>query len=71
MFTGAWTILVSIMILRSRTFRPWLGIVGMIAAVGILAGLLEPAGWQDAGAVNALSYILWSLWLTVMGIVLL
>jgi hypothetical protein len=71
LFTGVWTILLSIMMFRSSTFRPWLGVVGLMAAAGILAGMLEPAGWGAAGAINAISYILWSLWLIVMGIILL
>ncbi|MFZ4814776.1 MAG: DUF4386 domain-containing protein [Phototrophicaceae bacterium] len=71
LFTGAWTILLSVMMFKSRIFKAWLGIVGIIAAVGIMAGLLEPAGWGDAGLVNAISYILWSIWLIVMGIILL
>lgn len=71
LFTGAWTILLSLMMLKSNIFRPWLGIVGLVAAVGVMAGMLEPAGWSSAGTINAISYILWSLWLIVIGIILL
>lgn len=71
LFTGAWTILISVMMFRSRTFRPWLGIIGIVAAVGILAGMLEPWGWEAAGIIVAFSYILWSLWLIVAGVILL
>jgi hypothetical membrane protein len=71
LFTGAWTILLGAMMFRSGTFRPWFGIIGILTAAGIMVGLLEPAGWSDAGAINAISYILWSLWLIVMGIILL
>ncbi|GAB4510858.1 MAG: hypothetical protein OHK0046_08160 [Anaerolineae bacterium] len=67
-FTGSWTILLAVMMLRSRLFRSWMGIVGMIAAAGIMVGLLEPAGWEPAGAINAISYIVWSLWLMVAGV---
>jgi hypothetical protein len=35
----------------------------------LLVGLLEEAGFKAAGAVNAISYILWSIWLIVLGIV--
>jgi hypothetical protein len=70
-FTGSWTILLSVMMFRSRTFAPWLGIVGILAAIGIMVGLLEPAGIGFAGAVNAISYILWSVWLIGLGIILL
>jgi hypothetical protein len=71
LFTGGWTILLGVMMLHSRTFRPWLGIAGIIAAVGIMVGLLEPAGWSSAGDINAISYILWSLWLVATGVILL
>jgi hypothetical protein len=47
-----------------------MGAVGIVSAVGILAGMLEPAGWKPAGAINATSYIVWSLWLIATGIVL-
>jgi hypothetical protein len=70
LFTGAWTILISVMMFTSALFSPLIGILGIVAAVGILAGLLEPAGWKPAGAINAMSYILWSLWLIISGIVL-
>jgi hypothetical protein len=32
---------------------------------------LEPAGWEPAGTINALSYLAWALWLIVVGVVLL
>jgi hypothetical protein len=67
LFTGSWTILLSVMMFRSRMFRPWMGVVGIIAAAGIMIGMLEPFGVAAAGVVNAVSYILWSLWLIVMG----
>jgi hypothetical protein len=70
-FTGSWTILLSVMMFRSTTFRPWLGIIGISAAMGILAGLLEPAGWDLAGLINAISYIVWAFWLMLTGIILL
>lgn len=71
MFTGAWTILLSIMMFSAPTFGPILGIVGIIGALGILTGLAEPFGWKPAGAINAMSYVLWSLWLIVSGVALL
>jgi hypothetical protein len=71
LFTGAWTILLSVMMFKSTVFRPWLGVVGIVAAIGVMAGMLEPAGWSSAGTINAISYILWSVWLIVMGFILL
>ena len=39
--------------------------------LGILVGLFEEAGFKPAGVINAISYILWSLWLIAFGIALL
>jgi hypothetical protein len=33
--------------------------------------MLEPAGFKRAGAINAIAYILWSLWLIALGVLLL
>lgn len=63
-FTGAWTLLVSLTLL---SLSPWLAVVGLVAAIGIWAGLLESAGFKPAGAINAISYIVWSLWLIALG----
>lgn len=70
LFTGAWTILISIMMFSSPIYSPLIGILGIISAVGILTGLLEPAGWKPAGAINAMSYLLWSAWLIISGVTL-
>jgi Domain of unknown function (DUF4386) len=71
LFTGLWTLLVARAMFESPLFRPWLGWAGMIAALGILVGMLEPAGFEAAGEVVPIAYILWSLWLVVAGIFLL
>ena len=47
-----------------------MGVSGMVLAVGVATGLLEPAGWELAGTINALSYLGWALWLVVVGVVL-
>ena len=70
LFTGAWTILISIMMFTSPIFSPLLGIFGIVSAIGIMVGMLEPAGWKPSGAINAISYILWSLWLVISGVIL-
>ncbi len=68
LFTGAWTLAIAAAMLRSTLFRPWLGWIGLLAAVAVLAGMLEPAGVEIAGAINAVGYIVWSLWLIGAGI---
>lgn len=70
LFTGTWTILVSIMMINSTLFSPIIGVFGIVSALGVMVGLLEPTGWKPAGAINAMSYIVWSLWLIVSGLVL-
>jgi Domain of unknown function (DUF4386) len=71
LFTGAWTLVIAGAMLTSPVFRPWLGWVGIVTALGILVGLLEPAGIALAGTINAVAYLAWSLWLVVTGISLL
>jgi hypothetical protein len=70
--TAAWTLLVIAAPGRSmRTVLPrfcrW---AGGLAAVAILAGVLEPAGVSAAGLVNFAGYVLWSLWLIAFGVLL-
>jgi hypothetical protein len=42
-----------------------------VAALGIMAGMLEPAGFSAAALINAIAYVVWSLWLIAAGITLL
>src|SRR5262249_17488903 len=58
--TSLWTVLVSVAILRGGRAPGWLGASGIVLGAGIAAGLLEPAGLEFAGAVNALSYLVWA-----------
>ena len=69
--TSVWTFLVALLMLRSPLFGRWLGLSGMLLGLGVATGLLEPAGWELAGTINALSYLAWALWLIVVGVVLL
>jgi hypothetical protein len=71
LFTGAWTLVIAGAMLKSPVFRPWLGWVGIVSALGILVGLLEPAGFALAGTINAVAYLAWSLWLVATGVSLL
>lgn len=71
LFTASWTILVSVMMANSPIFGGWLAAFGIVSAVGILTGLAEPFGWKPAGMLNAISYLAWSAWLLVAGLMLL
>lgn len=70
-FTSVWTILLCLAILQTDLVSPLLGWLGIIPALGVLAGVFEETGFKAAGAINAISYILWSLWLIAFGIALL
>lgn len=69
--TGLWTALIAAALVQSGLIKRWLGWIGAALAAGIMAGLLEPAGWAAAGAINAASYLLWALWLAAVGAALL
>jgi hypothetical protein len=76
LLTGAWTILVGVAMLQSSTFEPWLAwpgiIIGLFLIVGSLefVGRLEEQGWKLAGAIVPITYIAWSFWLVLSGLVL-
>jgi hypothetical protein len=57
--------------LTAPVFRPWLAWAGIVSALGILVGLLEPAEIAMAGTINAVAFIIWSLWLIGTGVSLL
>ena len=70
-FTSIWTILVCIAIVQTDVVNPLLGWLGLVPAVGVLVGVFEETGFKAAGVINAISYILWSVWLIAFGISLL
>ena len=70
-FTSTWTILLSIALIQTNVVSPWFGWLGLIPAIGVLFGVFEETGFKAAGAINAISYILWSVWLIAFGIALL
>ena len=69
--TSIWTLLVAAVMLRSSVFGRCLGVSGIILALGVATGLLEPAGVELAGTINTYSYLAWAVWLIVVGVVLL
>lgn len=69
--TSVWTFLVALLLGRALPLGRWLGPAGMALALGIAAGLLEPAGWALAGPINAISYLAWAGWLVAVGVALL
>ena len=69
--TSVWTLMVAVVMLRTAALPRWVGASGAVLAVGIAAGLVEPAGWELGGTINAIAYLAWALWLMVVGVTLL
>jgi hypothetical protein len=69
--TSLWTLLISVVMLRGGVLPRWLGVCGIVLALGIAVGLTEPTGFAPGATVNALSYLAWAVWLIAFGIILL
>ena len=70
LFTSAWTILLCIAIVQTDVVNPLFGWLGVVPAIGVWVGVFEETGFKAAGAINAMSYILWSVWLIAFGVAL-
>lgn len=71
LFSALWTILIALAMPKSKIFSAWQGWLGIVLALGILSGTLEPAGVPLVGAINAIAYSLWAFWLVMVGVTLL
>jgi hypothetical protein len=75
--TGLWTILLSISIASGTSVPVWMAIVGVVIGIALLVGTLEFVGpnerdgWALAGTIVPIAYIAWSIWLIVLGLLLL
>ncbi|MBO9590968.1 DUF4386 domain-containing protein [Devosia sp.] len=68
LFTALWTISVAAALWHSHRLVAG---IGMVLALGVLAGMAEPFGFALAGIINAAAYTLWAVWLVVLGIIIL
>ena len=75
--TGCWTILVAVSILQGSILPGWAAVAGLVIGVALLIGTLEFVGpnerdgWALAGTIVPIAYIVWSIWLIVLGVFLL
>ena len=67
-FTAIWTVLASALILRTNRIT---AAAGMVIALGVISGMLEPFGVPLTGLINSISYTLWALWTLIFGIAIL
>lgn len=76
LLTGGWTLLISIGMLASSDFEPWLGVPGIIIGSLLMLGSWEfvgrneERGWKLAGSLIPITYVAWSVWLVASGVVL-
>jgi hypothetical protein len=74
--TGLWTILVAVSIREGPALPGWFAIVGVVIGIALLIGTLEFVGsnerdgWKLAGTIVPIAYIAWSIWLIVLGLLL-
>jgi hypothetical protein len=75
--TGVWTILVAASILAGGALPAWTAVAGVLVGLALLVGALEFVGpnerdgWALAGTIVPIAYIAWSIWLIVLGVLLL
>jgi hypothetical protein len=67
-FTAIWTALASALLLKTNRI---IAAAGMVIALGVISGMLEPFGVPMTGAINSISYTLWAVWTLILGIVVL
>ena len=68
LFTALWSLLIAISILKASHIKGWVAWLGIVSAVGILVGTLEPTGLPFVGLINAMAYIIWAVWLVIVGV---
>jgi hypothetical protein len=76
LFTGIWSVLISVGVIQGTALPTWLGWPGIVIGAGLAVGSAEflgsneERGWSLAGAAIPVLYIAWSLWLLALGIAL-
>lgn len=67
-FTATWTALAAALLFKTN---PILASAGIVIALGVISGMLEPFGVPLTGMINSISYTLWAVWTLIVGIVVL
>jgi hypothetical protein len=68
LLTGVWTLLIAVALVQTRLLPRWLGIIGTVLALGIIAGDGALLGITVAKTINSFSYLLWAVWLIIAGV---
>ena len=74
LFTGLWSVLIGVGIIRGEPLASWLGWPGVVIGAGLVIasaeflGANEARGWGLAGAAVPILYVAWSIWLLALGV---
>jgi hypothetical protein len=68
--TATWTVLVVIALGRRYAGR-WFQVLGVASAALVFAGVFSPLDVPVIDTANFLGYVLWSVWLTALGVLIL
>ena len=77
LLTGVWTVLTGVGMLAPGGLPGWLGVVALPIGTALVVcsaefvGPFERDGWRLAGALTPVAYAAWSVWLLVVGVLLL
>jgi hypothetical protein len=75
--TGARSMITGAAMVQTSSVPGWLGVIGILVGPLFLIssaeflGPHETSGWNLAGQLTPIAYVLWSLWLVAVGIALL
>ena len=76
LFTGIWSALIGIGIIQATALPAWLGWPGIVIGAGLAVGSAEflgpneQRGWRLADAAVPFLYMAWSIWLLLIGVLL-
>lgn len=76
LFTGIWSALIGVGIIQATALPAWLGWPRIVIGAGLAVGSAEflgpneQRGWRLADAAVPFLYIAWSIWLLLIGVLL-
>jgi len=77
LFTGGWSVLTGVALIQATNTPWWTGVAGIVVGALLMicslefVGAIEQEGWKLAGVLTPIAYVAWSLWLIVVGVVIL
>jgi hypothetical protein len=76
LLTGLWSVLIGVGVVQTSAIPSWLGWPGIAVGVGLIVGSAEflgpneELGWPFAGRIIPVLYVVWSVWLLIIGVTL-